>query len=191
MIDETYFDGLRKRVAAYDTGRREVIKVSGDALAASKRAIFALHRDDQGKADQLLADAGKMLESVRESAKTNDDLAGEGSYRAALEEYFEAKLYHLWLKDGKIGPLEGEPDDYKIYLAAASDLTGEIQRRQVRLATEGTADEVRRLRDDIEAVVGQLLNMDLGGYLRTKFDQAKNNLRRAEDVLYDVTLRKG
>ena len=129
MIDETYFDGLKKRVAAYDAGRREVIKISGDALAASKRAIFALHRDDQKKADDLLAEAGKLLESVRESAKTNDDLVGEGSYRAALEEYFEAKLYRQWLENGKIGQLEGEPDDYKIYIGAVSDLTGEIQRR--------------------------------------------------------------
>ncbi|MBN1585155.1 hypothetical protein JW899_02180 [Candidatus Uhrbacteria bacterium] len=191
MVDSAYFDGLKKRVSAYESGRREVIKVAGDALSASKRAIFAMHRDDLETADGLLVEAGKILGAVRERADANRDLDDEGSYRAALEEYFEARLYRQWLDGGNIGRLEGEPDDYRAYLGAVSDLTGEIQRRQVRLATEGRVDEVRRLRDDIEAVVGQLLDMDLGGYLRTKFDQAKNNLRRAEDVLYDITLRKG
>ena len=41
------------------------------------------------------------------------------------------------------------------------------------------------------AIVEAMLEMDLGGYLRNKFDQAKNGLRRAEDVHYDVTLRRG
>jgi hypothetical protein len=32
--------------------------------------------------------------------------------------------------------------------------------------------------------------MDLEGSMRTKFDQAKNSLRRAEDVLYDLAMRR-
>ena len=79
---------------------------------------------------------------------------------------------------------------HEIYLGGLSDLTGELQRRQVRLATDGKLEEVRKLKQAIEEIVVQLLEMDLTGYLRTKFDQAKNSLRRAEDVLYEVTLRR-
>ena len=64
-----------------------------------------------------------------------------------------------------------------------------MQRRQVRLATEGKTAEVRSIKESMEAVVAELLDMDLGGYLRNKFDQAKNNLRRAEEVLYELSIR--
>jgi predicted translin family RNA/ssDNA-binding protein len=190
MLNADFFVSLNQRLSDYESGRREIIKVSGDALSMSKRAIFALHRDDAGEAKRLLGEAKQRLAAVRQMAKVNPDLADEGSYKAALEEYYEASLYRQWLESGDIGPLEDEPDEYRTYIGALSDLTGEIQRRQVRLATAGKLEEVRRLRDDIEAVVGQLLDMDLGGHLRQKFDQAKNNLRRAEDVLYEVTIRQ-
>lgn len=190
MLNADFFASLKQRLFDYESGRREIIKVSGDALSMSKRAIFALHRDDAEGAKRLLGEARQRLTAVRKMAEENPDLADEGSYKAALEEYYEASLYRQWLESGDIGPLTDEPDEYRTYIGALSDLTGEIQRRQVRLATEGQLDEVRRLRDDIEAVVGQLLDMDLGGHLRQKFDQAKNNLRRAEDVLYEVTIRQ-
>jgi predicted translin family RNA/ssDNA-binding protein len=190
MVDRQFIDELKKRLTDYEAGRRDIIKQAGDALSLSKRSIFALHRDDSETAGQLLAQAGTLLAAVREAAATNPDLADEGSYRAALEEYYEARLYEQWLATGDIKRLAGEPDEYRTYIGALSDLTGEIQRRQVRLASAGELTEVQRLKDDIESVVGYLLDMDLGGHLRQKFDQAKNNLRRAEDVLYEVTIRQ-
>jgi predicted translin family RNA/ssDNA-binding protein len=80
--------------------------------------------------------------------------------------------------------------DHETYLGGLADLVGELQRRQVRAATEGRTDEVKKIKDDIEVIVDALLEMDLGGYLRNKFDQAKNALRRAEDVLYEVSIRR-
>jgi hypothetical protein len=38
-------------------------------------------------------------------------------------------------------------------------------------------------------VVENLLRLDLTGYLRQKFDQAKKNLRQLEQILYDLRLR--
>lgn len=191
MIDKDFFSGLKRDHDAYEAGRREIIKTAGDALNASKRAIFAMHRDDLEAADRLLTEAAIGLSAIREAIAGQPDLAHEGSYRAAMEENAEAQLYRRFIKTGEIGAVENAAGfDYEVYLSGLSDLTGELQRRQVRAATDGQLDDVRRLKEAVEAVVNELLGIDLGGYLRNKFDQAKNNLRRAEEVLYELALRR-
>ncbi len=190
MLDKAYFDALKERQASHVAIRRELIARANAAQGEAKRAIFALHRDDVAGADALLASSGAALADIRAKIAGRPELADEGAYRAALEEYAEAALYRAWVKDGTVGPVPFEGVDHEIYLGGLSDLTGELQRRQVRLATEGKTDDVRALKSTIEEIVERLLEMDLTGYLRTKFDQAKNSLRRAEDVLYEVTLRR-
>jgi predicted translin family RNA/ssDNA-binding protein len=190
MLDRKYFDEIKNQHASYENARRAVIKISGDVLSAAKRAIFALHRDDAAGADALLKESAALIGQVVTLAGAVPGLTQEGSYRAALEEYVEASLYRAYVRDGGVGRVEGLDLDYEIYLGGLSDLVGELQRRQVRMATEGKTDEVRKIKEQIEIVVDALLELDLGGYLRNKFDQAKNALRRAEDVLYEVTLRR-
>ena len=50
MISKQQLQSIRKEYAAYEEARRELIKSAGDALSLSKQAIFALHRDDAGRA---------------------------------------------------------------------------------------------------------------------------------------------
>lgn len=192
MLDQKHLAQIGVRHKAYATARQEVITLAGAAQGASKRAIFALHRDDAAGADALFSEADKALGRIRTLAVTVPGLEEEGSFRAALEEYSEAALYRDYVKTGAVSSLAGLPvalDDHA-YLGGLSDLTGELQRRQVKAATEGNGAEVERCAAAIQEIVEALLAMDLGGYLRTKFDQAKNNLRRAEDVLYEFTLRR-
>jgi predicted translin family RNA/ssDNA-binding protein len=191
MLDAKFFAALKERQATHVALRRELIAKAAGAQSEAKRAIFALHRDDFAAADALLASSVAALSDIRMKIANRPELADEGAYRAAIEEYAEAALYRNWLRDGNVGAVGFEGVDHEIYLGGLSDLTGEMQRRQVRLATEGKIDEVRAIKDTIEEIVVQLLQMDLTGYLRNKFDQSKNSLRRAEDVLYDVTLRRG
>jgi predicted translin family RNA/ssDNA-binding protein len=190
MIDKSFFKTLKEKYSAFAQGRREVIALAGDAQHASKRAIFALHRDDTDNAAALLADAAAKLSQVRAMFVKRPELAHEGSFRAAMEEFAEAKLYEQFVATGNVGEIPGAEIDYDTYLGGLSDLTGELARRQVRFATAGDADEAKRLKEEIEAIVAELLEMDLSGYLRTKFDQAKNNLRRAEDIVYELSLRR-
>jgi predicted translin family RNA/ssDNA-binding protein len=189
VCDPAFFAEVKQRHLAHEIGRREVIKLAADAQHFSKRAIFALHRDDTKEADRLLSDATTQLSKIRDMVAEQARLNEEGSFRAALEEFAEAALYRAFVQNGKVGRLEMDWIDQDIYLGGLADLTGELQRRQVRKATERKLDEVKELKNAIEEIVTVLLEMDLGGYLRTKFDQSKNSLRRAEEVLYETTLR--
>jgi predicted translin family RNA/ssDNA-binding protein len=189
MLDEAIVEEVKKGHAAHADARRELIKLASDAQSASKRAIFALHRDDPAGADALLAEAEDRLREIGRRAAVQPALASEGSYRAALEEYAEAALYRQYVERGAVGKVPLDAVGHDAYLGGLADLAGELQRRQVRMATEGRVADVKALKDAIEEIVTALLSLDLEGYLRTKFDQAKNGLRRAEDVYYEVSLR--
>lgn len=80
--------------------------------------------------------------------------------------------------------------DPLVYLSGLSDTTGEIVRHTLRQVTHGKTDQVIHVRDTVEMVIEFMLDLDATGYLRTKFDQAKGNLKRLEDMLYDLSLRQ-
>jgi translin len=192
MLDIEYLEKIKSAVHSYEESRRVIIRLSDDIRNSSKKAIFALHRDDMNGANQLLEVAEKKVNEVLVLTNDNQKLNEEGSFRAALEEMTEAILYRSFLQDKELGAVTiGEwevPTD--IFLGGLADTAGELQRRQVRLATDGDYDGVKKIRDAIEEIIGVMLDMDLTGYHRTKFDQTKNSFRRAEEILYDLAIRR-
>jgi predicted translin family RNA/ssDNA-binding protein len=192
MLDKKYVRQLKDAVAQYAIARRTIIRLSDDVRNASKRAIFAMHRDDTKNAEELLSGAAANIVELQKSVSSQQELIDEGSFRSALEEYVEARLYQDFLAGKTLGKISvpGVEIPYEVYLGGLSDVAGEMQRRQVRLATVGDLAGVQAIRDAIEEIVGELLEIDLTGYLRNKFDQTKNCFRRAEETLYEVSLRR-
>lgn len=174
----------------HETKRRIVVRNSNEALNLSKRAIFSYHRDDVKSAQENLAQAEKIFARLDREAKGMPALRHEGSWRAALEEYCEAKLFGEFLHSGCVCEIRDRQVDTEIYIGGLSDFTGELVRRAVREATEKNFEDVRKIKDAITEIMSQLIQLDLAGYLRTKYDQAKNNLRKIEEIMYEVSLRK-
>lgn len=192
MLDRQFLDALKSSASDYQKARQEVIRAADDTRNASKRAIFAMHRDDLSGADALLEEAVSGLDRIREMAGDVPKMLEEGSFRSALEEYVEARLYRDHLDGKPVGEvvIDGMEVPYDVYLGGLSDLVGEMQRRQVKLATAGDLEGVKVMRDSMEEIIGEMMEMDLTGYLRNKFDQAKNSFRRAEEVLYELSVRR-
>lgn len=162
---------------------------SNDALSKSKRAIFALHRDDVSSANKLLSHAEVQFVAIEKTFRSLPELKEEGSYRAALEEYAEARIFAGYVKSGGIVKLEPRANVPSIYLAGLADATGEMVRwaaRQVTMGNDGVVEDVQEV---VAMVIQFMLDLDLTGYLRTKFDQAKNNLSRLEQMTYDLAIR--
>ncbi|MBI5370338.1 hypothetical protein HZA85_04080 [Candidatus Uhrbacteria bacterium] len=190
MKPSAFFAKLRVSHRAHEQLRREVIALSNQALSTSKRAIFAMHRDDRAGASTLLAQADALFKKAERLFKREAALAHEGAYRAALEEYAEALLFLQYLEKGKLGPIDPRAMESLVYLAGLCDTTGEIVRYTLRQVTLGNIRLVTLARDTVEMVIEFLLDLDATGYLRTKADQAKGNLKRLEEILYDLSLRQ-
>jgi predicted translin family RNA/ssDNA-binding protein len=184
-MDADFFILLQKGYRVASDARKQAIGVALKAQALAKRAIFAMHREDVVEAERLLGECrGMMMGLVREK-----ELRYEGSVVAMVEEYLEAEMYVGYVKTGEFVVPEGFAEDAEAVIGAICDVTGELQRRQVMLAVAGDAQGVRKITGVIRDMVAQLMAMDLEGVLRTKGDQAKHSLRRAEDVEYDMVVK--
>lgn len=181
---------LKKDYQNYTLTRGSIIHQSNLALNQAKQAIFTLHRDQISQAEELLSRTEKILIKLRVYLKKAPDLKYTGSYKAALEEYLEAKLFYQALKFGKIGPVTKIKPGFDDYIAATCDLTGELVRKIVLLATVRENKKAQRLKELIAQVVGELVKLNLTGYLRHKYDDAKRNLKKAEEILYDLEIKR-
>jgi len=117
-------------------------------------------------------------------------LAEEGAYKAGVEEYVEAKMFYLVTCGQKVDKIKKVKLSVDSYLGGICDLTGELVRRAINQAAAGKISEVAKIRETISKIMAGLVEFDMTGYLRTKYDQAKTNLRKIEQINYEINIRK-
>ncbi|MFC1687312.1 hypothetical protein ACFL0L_01940 [Patescibacteria group bacterium] len=179
---------MRKSYKKFQESRSSAIHISQEALRLSKRAIFYLHQEKNKDANSSLKDAEKELQQLQKIWKKIPKLRYEGCVRAALEEYIEARTYYQFIVNGKLKLVkEFDPESEEI-VAGLADFTGELVRYAVTIATQGNAKKVDQVQKVVESVVEELLNFHLTGHLRQKFDEAKRNLHRIEDIRFKLNV---
>lgn len=189
MLDKKYVQSVRSDLLSYAQKRREVIKMSGDAQQHAKKAIFALQRDDKdGGSERLRLSEGLLLD-LNKKFKSDQRLFDEGSYRAALEEYVEAVIFNSYVHAKPIGKIKGLEVDSDTFISGLCDVPGELYRYAIRAATARDFPLTKKCYEYAQEIVGELMDMDLTGYHRNKFDQAKQALHKLEQVVYEVSLR--
>ena len=190
MLNKKYIQVLRDQILGYAVKRREVIKIAGDAQHHAKRAIFAFQRDDKAAGEESLRMANGLLTELNKQFKGERALFEEGAYLAATEEYVEAYLFHQFWAGKELGKVVGLTVDADTYIGGLCDLPGELYRYAIKSATAKNFAMVEKCYNTSEEIIGELMNMDLTGYNRNKFDQAKGALHKLEQVVYEVSLRK-
>ncbi len=190
MVNKKFFQKLKKANQNFDFSRRLIIGQSNIVLHKAKQAVFCLHRDQIFEAGKRLKEAEDILIKISPRFSKAPDLKYSGAYKASLEEYLEAKLFYQVLRSGEVGQFSKIKVSFDDYLAALCDLTGEINRKIVLLATGGKFRQAEGLKELIADIISGLIQIDLTGYLRHKFDEAKRNLKKAEEVIYDLRVRR-
>ena len=173
-----------------DNEREIVIKDSREILKSAKQAIFSLHRNDQASAKELLEKslaAKKAIESKIENPRGHS-----GSFSNSCEEYAEAALFLHFQEHQELLAFDNIDVTEEEYLGACADLTGELGRRAVLLATERKTEQVKQIRDFTDTLYGEFVKFDFrNGELRRKYDAMKYNLQKMERVLYDLEMNSG
>ena len=189
MINKKFIQKLKEDYDKAESERRQIIKLSDTVLHNSKRTIFSLHRGDLEKAKMELVKIEKTLQKL-EKDFGHKRISKEGSYRAGAEEYVEAKMFYFVATGEKVDKIKGINLSTGSYLGGLCDLTGELVRQAINQAAAGNFDEIDRMKKIINEIMIELVEFDMTGYLRTKYDQAKNNLRKIEQIEYEVKIRK-
>lgn len=190
MLNKKYFQQIRQNLIGYAEKRREVIKEAGDAQHHAKRAIFALQRGSEAEAKESLLQAESRLVGLRKKFKDDEALFDEGVFRAATEEYVEAILFRAFVNGEELGEIKKIPVAADVYISGLADVPGEIVRHALKSATNRNFAEVKRCYTVAEEIITELISMDLTGYHRQKFDQAKQSLHKLEQIVYEVSLKQ-
>ncbi len=189
MINKKFIQKLKKNYDKHGSERRQIISLSNAVLHGSKRVIFALHRDGIKQAGILLDEAEKSLQSLEKKFGYNR-LIQEGAYKAGAEEYVEAKMFYRVITGKKVDKIDKIQLAVDSYLGGICDLTGELVRRAVNMAAAGNVKEVEKIKLAINDIMAELTEFDMTGYMRTKYDQAKNSLKKIEQIDYEIKIRR-
>ena len=190
MLNKQDFKKLREEMAKFDEERENLIKKARDLLKSSKQIIYSIHRGDLKETALLLNKAKKEKNELDSIASRHPKLFYEGSYSEANQEYVEAMCY-LGFINGKLPSKNELKVDVEDYLSGICDLTGELTRRAVSSATKNDFEQVERIKSLVEDIHGEFLKINLrNSLLRKKSDSINWNLKKLEDVMYDIKLRK-
>jgi predicted translin family RNA/ssDNA-binding protein len=189
MINEKFLQELKKAYRDDTAARRQIASASNNILFEAKKNIFAIQRGDFKTAETKLREMEKELARLEKNFGAKR-LQSEGSYKAAAEEYLEGKTLYQAVKNQKIEAIKGLELSYDSYLGGLCDMIGELVRYATNQAAAGKFSAVAKTKKLAEDIMGQLIDFDMTGYLRTKYDQARGHLRKLEQMAYEIRLRR-
>jgi translin len=169
--------------------REETQESMRRATSLSKQAILLIHQKKYGEAEKFVADAKDKISSLQALSKDYPEIIYGGMFSAALQEYSEACIFLMLVKESRfVTPAEiNVPStDYVLGLA---DVIGEYRRLALDNLREGEVKKGEECLEIMDQVFIQLLALDeaymLVPGLRHKSDIAR---RIIETTRGDVTL---
>jgi translin len=191
MLNKSDFKDIGKTFHKHDEEREKIIIKSRDLIRLSKQIIYSVHRDDFSGTTKLIKDIESVKKQVDTIANKSPRLSNVGAYRVGIGEYVEALLYYNFVKNGKVPTHKQLKTSVDSYLLGLCDLTGELVRKAVFLAGKGKDKKVVKIKDLVDEIYGELLKVNAReNELRKKIDSVKYDLRKLEDLVLDLKLRK-
>ncbi len=168
----------------------EIQKISNEIRVASKKAIALLRRDNIKESEKIIEKVENLFRLINKIIKKNKDLVNQVSYREAVEEYIEAITFYNFLTKSE----KETPDFIKVgpeeIISGICDFTGELIRRAITIASAENLEQLLSYKKVIENISEELTKIGFTGKLRRKYDETERNLRKIENIIYDIKLKK-
>ena len=190
MINSKLLKSLKEDYRKNESERRQIISAANNILFLSKKVIFKLQREETKEAEKQIKEIELLLKNLEERFGVLR-LRKEGAYKAAAEEYMEGKIFFQALNAKEITPVTDIDMDYEAYLGGICDMIGELVRYATNQAAKGKFGKVSKIKNKADDIMSELIDFDMTGYLRTKYDQARGHLRKLEQMTYEIKLKTG
>jgi len=159
------------------------------ATSLSKQAILLIHQKRIKDAQEMLESANEMISSLQKLADECPEIIYGGMFSAALQEYSEANIFLMLVKEGRfVTPSEIHVPSVD-YVLGLADVIGEYRRLALDNLREGKVEAGEECLKIMDQVFMQLLALDeaymLVPGLRHKSDIAR---RIIENTRGDITL---
>ena len=186
MLNKSEFSKIREEMHKIDAKREEVIQTSREIINLSKQVIYAVQRSEMKEADSAVKNIKnkiKKLKKIKIATDTNIN-------SVAFQEYVEAIAFYEFVKNKKIPTRQNLGVSAEDYLSGLCDLTGELVRKAVYDVIHKKFDEASKIKELVHDIYGEFLKLHLrNGELRKKSDSIKWNLKKLEEVMYDISMK--
>lgn len=173
---------IREAFEAKNKARDLALQNSRQLIRHCSVAIRAVHRDERPQAQEEIAAARALVETMREDLKPYPDLFNAGYTRDAFKEYAEANIVYAVVGGEPIPQPEQLGIEYAPYLGGLGEAAGELRRRVLDIIRHGEAEEAERLLAAMDEIYGLLVTIDFP-------DAITGGLRRITDMVRGVTER--
>ncbi|MDD5331418.1 MAG: hypothetical protein PHE43_01165 [Candidatus Nanoarchaeia archaeon] len=182
MINKKDFLEIRKELINWDIKREKTIQTSREIIKLSKQIINLVHREELITCKTYIVKIKSLI------PKLDPD---EPSSYVAKQEYAEALTFYHYVKDNKLVSKKDLNIDTESYLLGLCDLTGELVRRAINLVIKNEYTEAEKIKNLVDDIYTEFLTFNLrNGELRKKFDSIKYNLKKLEEIIYDIKIKK-
>jgi translin len=173
---------MRRALSAKDEAREKALPLCREVIRHSSETIRAVHRQEFGKAAEILKIARNVLTEAEQAVAAHSELSNTGFIRDAQKEFAEANIT-LALVTGKELP---EPDalgvDAAAYLNGLGEAVGELRRYLLDGMRHGDLSRGEELLSDMDDIYSVLVTMDFP-------DAITAGLRRTTDMVRGVLER--
>ena len=186
MIDRNEFKNIRNEMQASDLKREQVIQLSREIITLSKQIIYAAQRNELNEAKSAIKTIQPKVRKLRKIKIALDTNINS----VAFQEYVEALSFYEFVKNKKIPTRKKLQVSAENYLSGLCDLTGELVRKSIYDVIHKKFNEAEEIKDFVHEIYGEFLKLHLrNGELRKKSDAIKWNLKKLEEVMYDISMK--
>ena len=185
MDNKKEFENMRKKLKKSYEEREEIISKSREVLRLSKSSIYSTHREEIKEAETQIKKAKKIIGKLRKLITVENK---NNHFHAALQEYIEAVCFLNIIKNNELTSIKELGVGVEDYLCGIADVTGELGRKSVILATKKDKKGVENIRNLVDSIYGEMTKFDFrNSEIRRKFDSIKWNLKKIEELTYDLS----
>ena len=187
MLNKSEFSKIRNEMHKTDMKREEIIQTSREIITISKQIIYAAQRNELKEAEKSIKNIKDKIKKLRKINILTDTNINS----VAFHEYVEAIAFYEFVKNKKIPTRASLGVSAEDYLSGLCDLTGELVRKAIFDVIHKKFDEAAKIKELVHDIYGEFLKLHLrNGELRKKSDSIKWNLKKLEEVMYDIAIHK-
>lgn len=175
-------DEIRSLLDDRFAAREKAITGSRKVIRASANGIRALHRGEWSRADDLIAEAKRVLDEIVAALENHPELLHAGFVADAAKEYAEATVTSSIFREQPVPGYHDLGIDPVPYLHGIGEAVGEMRRRMLDMLRDERLDEAKTLMQQMDDMVDELATFDYP-------DGMTAGLRRTTDVARSLVER--
>jgi translin len=179
---ESIADDIRAVLEEVDKARDGAYQQSRQLTRICARAIRAVHREEWKQAQELIAEAKGVAETLTAGVEQYPSLYRAGYTQDALKEYVEANITYALVRDLPLPAPEALGTAGNTWLNGLAEAATELRRRILDIIRHGHSVEAERLLANMDEIYSLLVTFDFN-------DTVSGGLRRRTDTVRAVLER--